>query len=266
MLFFFVFLAIGILTGVLSSLFGFGGGFVLIPVMYLLLPGFGVPEAFIMHVAIGTSLAIMIANSINSTISHHRKQHVIWPIFIRLAPAIAVGALMGGLSAPFIQGNILRYLFILLVVYTIVMSIRKKSFLDVDGLKFTLPTPFKTSSLGLGIGFLATMLGVGGSVITVPFLRKRGLAMLHAVSLANPLSLPIAIVGAATSIATGLQQPGLPEWCLGFVYMPAFLGIVLGGFIGVPLGTRIAQHLPDRLFSKIYLILLVVVVLIMVFE
>ncbi|GED66310.1 UPF0721 transmembrane protein [Brevibacillus reuszeri] len=260
------FLAIGILTGILSSMFGFGGGFVLIPVMYLLLPGFDVPEAAIMHVAIGTSLAVMIVNSINSTISHHRKQHVIWSIFFRLAPAIAVGALLGGLSTPFVQGDILRYLFILLVVYTIVTSIWKKSFLDVDGLSFTLPTPFKTSSLGLGIGFLASLLGVGGSVLTVPFLRKRGLAMLHAVSLANPLSLPIAIVGAITSIATGLQQPGLPAWCFGFVYVPAFLGIVLGGFLGVPLGTRIAHRLPDRLFSKIYLSLLVVVVLIMVFE
>ncbi|WP_312117133.1 sulfite exporter TauE/SafE family protein [Brevibacillus reuszeri] len=260
------FLAIGILTGILSSMFGFGGGFVLIPVMYLLLPGFDVPEAAIMHVAIGTSLAVMIVNSINSTISHHRKQHVIWSIFFRLAPAIAVGALLGGLSTPFVQGDILRYLFILLVVYTIVTSIWKKSFLDVDGLSFTLPTPIKTSSLGLGIGFLATLLGVGGSVLTVPFLRKRGLAMLHAVSLANPLSLPIAIVGAITSIATGLQQPGLPAWCFGFVYVPAFLGIVLGGFLGVPLGTRIAHRLPDRLFSKIYLSLLVVVVLIMVFE
>ncbi|MGG4494202.1 sulfite exporter TauE/SafE family protein [Brevibacillus reuszeri] len=260
------FLAIGILTGILSSMFGFGGGFVLIPVMYLLLPGFDVPEAAIMHVAIGTSLAVMIVNSINSTISHHRKQHVIWSIFFWLAPAIAVGALLGGLSTPFVQGDILRYLFILLVVYTIVTSIWKKSFLDVDGLSFTLPTPFKTSSLGLGIGFLASLLGVGGSVLTVPFLRKRGLAMLHAVSLANPLSLPIAIVGAITSIATGLQQPGLPAWCFGFVYVPAFLGIVLGGFLGVPLGTRIAHRLPDRLFSKIYLSLLVVVVLIMVFE
>lgn len=260
------FLLIGILTGFLSSMFGFGGGFVLIPVMYVMLPELGVPGELVMHVAIGTSLAIMIANASLSTLSHHRKQHVCWPVFYRMAPSIVVGAIIGGVSAPYIQGNLLRYLFILLVVYTIASSLLKKSFIEVEDTDYQLPGQTKTSFLSVGIGFLATLLGVGGSVLTIPFLRKCKMKMLHAVSLANPLSLPIAVVGAATSIMTGFNHPDLPTWCLGFVYMPAVIGFILGGFVGVPIGTRIAHRIPDRLFSKIYLSLLVIVVLVMVFE
>ncbi|WP_085520682.1 sulfite exporter TauE/SafE family protein [Tuberibacillus sp. Marseille-P3662] len=261
-----LFLAIGILTGLLSSMFGFGGGFVVIPVLYLLLPNLNVPDSLVMHVAVGTSLAVMIVNAINSTISHHRKGHILWFIFLRMAPGIACGALIGGVMASFIGGNILRYLFILFMIYTIASSLIKKTFVDIKDNDIAMPDPTKTSLLGGGIGFIATLLGVGGSVIIIPFLRKCQLKMINAVSLATPLSLPVAVIGTITSIWTGMQEPGLPPWCLGFVYIPAFIGIVVGGFIGVPIGTRIAHHLPDRLFSKIYLALLIVVVMTMIFE
>ncbi|WP_233505379.1 sulfite exporter TauE/SafE family protein [Sporosarcina sp. BI001-red] len=261
-----IFLAFGILTGFLSSMFGFGGGLVVIPVLYLLLPKLNVPDSLVMHVAIGTSLAIMIVNSINSTISHHRKAHIIWFIFFQLAPAIAVGALIGGLSSPFVTGDVLRYLFILLVIYTLVSSLLKRSFIEVNTESIMMPSRTKTSFVGVGIGFIATLLGVGGSLMTIPFLRNCRLKMVNAVSLATPLSLPIAILGAGTSIFNGLQQPDLPSWSFGFVYIPAFIGIVVGGFIGVPVGTRVAHRLPDQLFSKIYLALLVVVVFTMIFE
>ncbi|MGM0943139.1 MAG: sulfite exporter TauE/SafE family protein [Bacillota bacterium] len=261
-----VFLVFGVLTGFLSSMFGFGGGFVVIPVLYLLLPKLNVPDSLVMHMAIGTSLAIMIVNSINSTISHHRKGHILWYIFFQLAPVIAVGALIGGLFSPFIAGDILRYLFIMFAIYTIISSLMKKTFIDMKDNHIKMPNRIKTSFIGLGVGVIATLLGIGGSVITIPFLRSCRLKMVNAVSLATPLSLPIAIVGAATSIFNGIQHPDLPTWSLGFVYIPAFIGIVAGGFIGVPIGTRIAHHMPDRLFSKVYLSLLVIVVIAMIFE
>lgn len=261
-----IFLSFGILTGFLSSMFGFGGGLVVIPVLYILLPELNFPDSLVMHVAIGTSLAIMIVNSINSTISHHRKDHVLWFIFLQLAPAIAVGALIGGLLSPYIEGDILRYLFIGLVIYTIISSFIGKSFINVNTYMIKMPSRIKTSLIGGGVGFIATLLGVGGSLMTIPFLRTCRLKMVNAVALATPLSLPIAIVGATTSIFNGMQQTGLPPWSFGFVYIPAFFGIVVGGFIGVPVGTRIAHRLPDQLFSKVYLSLLVVVVITMIIK
>ena len=260
-----IFLTFGVLTGILSSLFGFGGGFVVIPVLYLVLPTMNFPDSLVMHVAIGTSLAIMIVNSINSTLSHHRKKHILWFIFLQLAPAIAIGALVGGVISPYIEGDILRYLFIGLIIYTIISSLIGSKFFNVNTDYIKMPSRIKTSLIGGGVGFISTLLGVGGSLMTIPFLRTCRLKMINAVALATPLSLPIAIVGATTSIFNGMQQPNLPAWSFGFVYIPAFAGIVIGGFAGVPIGTRIAHRIPDQLFSKIYIILLIVVVITMIF-
>lgn len=261
-----LFLIFGIFTGLLSSMFGFGGGFVVIPVLYFSLPLLDVPKPLVMHIAIGTSLAIMIVNSMNSTLSHQRKGHILWYVFIRIAPVIAVGALIGGVSSAYVEGDILRYLFILLLIYTILSSFMNKSFIEVRENSARLPGRGKTSVLGVGVGFISSLLGVGGSVIIIPFLRRCQFKMVNAVSLATPLSLPTAVVGAVASIFTGMQQSWLPAWSFGFIYIPAFLGIVAGGFIGVPIGTRLSHRMPDRLFSKIYLALLIIVVIIMIFE
>ncbi|PID04228.1 hypothetical protein CSV67_01790 [Sporosarcina sp. P2] len=263
---FIVFLTFGVLTGLLSSLFGFGGGFVVVPMLYIILPTLGFPDTLVMYVAIGTSLAIMIVNSTNSTISHHRKKHILWFIFLQLAPTIAVGAIIGGLVSPLIEGDILRYLFITLVVYTIFSSLITKSFIHIKTDSIQMPSRLKTSLAGGIIGFISTLLGVGGGLMTIPFLRTCHLKMVNAVSLATPLSLPIAIFGTITAIYNGFNHPDLPPWSLGFVYIPAFLGIVFGGFIGVPIGIWISHILPDRLFSRIYLLLLSIVVMTMIFE
>ncbi|GGH77503.1 putative membrane protein YfcA [Pullulanibacillus pueri] len=258
------FLGVGILTGILSSMFGFGGGLIVIPVLYWLLPSHDIPDTLLMHVAVATSLAIMIINSTNSTLSHHRKKNIIWPIFWKLAPGIAVGAFIGGLVSHFFDDAILRYLFIIFVLYTIISSFVKKSFIQVNSEPIKLPGPVMNSVVGGVIGIIATLLGIGGSVFTVPYLRKCRLKMLNAVALATPLSLPIALIGSGSNLFTGLTQSSLPASCFGYIFLPAFFGIGIGGFIGVPIGVRLAQRLPDQIFSKVYLGLLVLVAISMV--
>ncbi|SDI98422.1 sulfite exporter TauE/SafE family protein [Natribacillus halophilus] len=66
---------IGVLIGMTSSLFGFGGGFIVVPILYAFLPD-TIPADYVMHTAIGTSLAVMIINSFNSTLNHARKGNV----------------------------------------------------------------------------------------------------------------------------------------------------------------------------------------------
>ena len=64
---------IGIMIGILSSMFGFGGGFVVVPILFAFLPD-SIPSEYLMHTAIGTSLAVMIINSFNSTYNHAKKE------------------------------------------------------------------------------------------------------------------------------------------------------------------------------------------------
>ena len=260
------FLAIGVLVGILSSMFGLGGGIIIVPILYLLLPSQHIPDSLTMHVAVASSLAIMIVNSTNATLSHHKRGNIIWPIFMKLAPAIAVGALIGNLVSHYFDDEILRYLFIAFLIYTVISSFLKKTFIHVEHSDIQMPRQTITNLVGGGIGIIATLLGIGGSILTLPFLRRSKLQMIHAVALATPLSLPIALVGSVSSIFTGLTQTHLPATCLGYINLPAFFGISIGSFVGVPIGIRLAQKLPDQLFSKLYLLLLLLVTLAMIFD
>src|SRR5690625_121854 len=255
---------IGIIIGILSSMFGFGGGFVVVPILFAFLPD-SIPNEYLMHTAIGTSLAVMIINSFNSTYNHAKKGNVIWSVFKLLVGYIAIGSLLGGVLAVYIVSDFLRFAFIGLLIYVLIMNLFKKSFTkEIEEQKFSLPKQRLASFIGMGIGFISTLLGIGGSVMTIPYLRNRGMRMIHAVALATPLGLPIAIVGAITYLIMGMQIEGMPSSTLGFIYLPALIGFTIGGFIGVPIGRSWAQKLSDIVFSKVYLILLFIVVIMMI--
>ncbi|MBB6450771.1 hypothetical protein HNR44_002761 [Geomicrobium halophilum] len=259
-----LFSLIGILIGILSSLFGFGGGVVVVPVLYAFLPD-TIPSAYTMHTAIGTSLAVMIVNSLNSTLNHARKGNVQWGIFRFFAMYISLGALIGGFFAHFVTSEMLRWAFIGFLSYVILSSILKRTFTQQATGLFSFPSYPAGMVAGAGIGSVSTLLGIGGSVMTIPYLRKRGLSMLHAVALATPLGLPIAMAGSLMYLLIGLQANGMPDSTIGFIYVPALFGFVFGGFFGVPIGRRIAQVLPDAIYSKAYLVLLTIVVFMMIF-
>jgi uncharacterized protein len=261
-----LYLVIGIIVGILSSMFGFGGGLVIVPVLFWLLPQQNVPPHLVMFVAVATSLAIMIINSANSTYFHHKRGNVIWGIFLKMSPFISVGALFGAFASGIIGGEILRYFFVGFLVYIILISFYKNDFFSGATGKLNLPSYPKLGFSGTMIGFLAVMLGIGGSVLTVPFLRRSNLRMVNAVALAVPLGLPTAIVGASSYVFLGLKHTDLPSDCFGFVHIPALIGMGAGGFLGVPLGSIIASKMPDHLFSKIYLGLLIIVVISMLIK
>ncbi|WP_339265160.1 sulfite exporter TauE/SafE family protein [Paenibacillus sp. FSL W8-0187] len=261
-----VFTFIGVFIGVLSSLFGLGGGFVVVPILYVFLPHV-VPAEYVMHTAVGTSLAVMIINSTNSTYNHSKQGNINWMVFRQLAGFIASGALIGGLLARYIDGGLLKCAFIMLLCYVIISNLYKKTANSNDEFPIS-PLPGRMSRFVIGsfIGIISTLLGIGGSVMTIPYLRKYGMRMLHAVALATPLGLPVAIVGASTYLASGLRVAGMPDSTIGFIYIPALIGFSLGGLIGVPIGRRWAQKIPDTLFFRIYLWLLIIVVITMIIE
>lgn len=259
-----MFSLIGIIIGILSSMFGFGGGFVVVPILFAFLPD-SIPSEYLMHTAIGTSLAVMIINSFNSTYNHAKKGNVTWPVFKMFVGYIAIGSLIGGVLAVYIDSDFLRFAFIGLLIYVLITNLFKKSFTnEIEEQTFSLPKQRSASVIGIGIGFISTLLGIGGSTMTIPYLRNRGMRMIHAVALATPLGLPIAIVGAFTYLITGIQIDIMPSSTLGFIYLPALIGFTIGGFIGVPFGRSWAQKLSDTVFSKIYLILLFIVIIMMI--
>jgi uncharacterized membrane protein YfcA len=108
------------------------------------------------------------------------------------------------------------------------------------------------------IGVIAAMLGVGGSVMTVPLLRRHGYAMRDCVVASNPLSLPVAILGATTYAISGWQQIPASGY-LGFISLKILLLLVVAGFLGILFARRWIPAVPDVWHARIYVLLLCMV-------
>jgi uncharacterized membrane protein YfcA len=259
----------GGLSGITTVLFGFGGGFVVVPVLYgVLISGAGgsLAEQAAMHVAVATSTCVMIINASLSTRRSARAGTLLkawlWP----LAGFIAIGSLVGALAAGLVSGEVLRVAFIVYLAITIVDCLYRRGFVSrtVEG-EPRLLGRWATGPGGVLIGAIATFLGVGGSVMTVPLMRRCGLSMTQATSMANPLSLPVALVGTFTYMLSGVMDaPALGTGYIGFVDLAAFAALTLGAFFGMRLAARWVGRIPDQLHARVYVGLLGVVMVSMV--
>ncbi|MFG2946477.1 sulfite exporter TauE/SafE family protein [Streptomyces adustus] len=258
-----VLLLFGCLTGITTVLFGFGGGFVTVPVVYGLWSVTAHPGADPMHVAVATSTAVMVVNSVLATLTQWRlgrlRREYIWP----MGAFVLAGAVAGAFAATRIGDTALRLLFTVYLLATIADSLLRKGFFSVPRAREPRPLSRPVRTLGgIGIGSVAACLGVGGSVMTVPLLRRRGLPMAEATAMANPLSVPVAVVGAAV-YALAAPAPHVQAGRLGSIDLLACAALLGGSLPTIVLARRVAVRVPDRVHSAAYVALLVVVLLVM---
>ncbi len=259
---------LGGLAGVTSVLFGFGGGFVVVPLVYRALRDSPDPavSGAAMQIAVATSTCVMIVNALIATGKHRRAGNLrgewIWPF----AGFIGLGALLGAVLASWLSSEVLRWAFIVYLGLTLLDCLARQGFIRPAGSRPVRPlTPGVTVLGGVLIGSVATLLGVGGSVMTVPLLRRSGLSMTLATAMANPLSVPVAVVGTLTYVLlAGVHPLGLGPWFAGYVNLPAFALLILGSLLGMRLATPLIGRIPDRLHAGFYIGLLGLVLLAMV--
>lgn len=257
----------GCMTGVTAVLFGFGGGFVVVPLLYrMLTASYGVGDPIgqsAMHIAVATSTCVMIVNALIASRNHHRAgnliRHYLWP----LGGFIGLGAIVGAFVAMWASGELIRFSFTAYLGVTILDCLFRRGFLTQSDA--VIPRRLgraEVSGGGVGIGAIATFLGVGGSVMTVPLLRRCGLSMSQATSMANPLSLPVALAGTLTYMTmAGFTEFDLGPWFIGYVDLLAFAVLTAGSLVGIRLATPLIGRIPDRVHARVYIGLLVVVML-----
>lgn len=155
-------LAIGLTAGILSGLFGVGGGTVIVPLLVLLL-------RFDQRLAAGTSLAAIVPAASVGVISYAVHGSVAWIPALILAAGAVVGAQGGTWLLPRLPVRVLRWGFVAFLVVVIVMLFVVIPSRDAE-LPLTVGVGFALAGLGLVTGVLAGLLGVGGGVIVVPAL------------------------------------------------------------------------------------------------
>ncbi|MDX1654131.1 MAG: sulfite exporter TauE/SafE family protein [Candidatus Competibacteraceae bacterium] len=249
------YLALGAFAGILAGLLGVGGGLVIVPAVAWMLALQGVDDSRIMHLAIGTSLATIVVTSLSSIRAHHRRGAVLWPVFVQLAPGIVVGALLGSLIAAALPGASLQMVFGVFVL--IIAAQMGFGFRPIP--HRNLPGPAGMAAAGALIGMLSAIVGIGGGSLTVPFLTWCNIAIRSAVATSAACGLPIAVAGTLGFAVTGWGEAQLPSWSLGYIYLPALMGIVTASVLSAPLGAKLAHVLPTGSLRKIFAVFLAMV-------
>src|SRR5690606_30354807 len=103
--------ASGVVSGLLAGIFGIGGGAVLVPVFYQVFQMLGVDEAVIMHLAVGSSLAIIIPTSIRSFTGHKAKGAVDMALLRKFMIPVPIGVILASVTAAYISSEGLRTVF-----------------------------------------------------------------------------------------------------------------------------------------------------------
>ncbi len=245
---------LGAASGLLAGLFGIGGGLIIVPVLAILFAAQGFSSELVMIMSVATSLATIIFTSIASVVAHHRLNSVLWNKVLNLGPGIMIGAAVGALIANHISGSVLRVIFILyLLVVGMQMALQLKP-------KPGQQQPSKRLDLAAAglIGLLSSLLGIGGGTLIVPYLVHYQTPIRNAVAIASACGLPIAVVGTLGYALLGKDASQLPDWSLGYIYIPSFLGIVLTSIFTAPIGAKLAHKLPAEKLKRYFSLLLFV--------
>jgi len=97
------YLAIGAAVGFFAGLLGIGGGTIIVSSLALMFAARAFPPEFVMHFAIGTSLAAIIAGSWSSFRAHHVHGAVDWAVVKAMIPGLLAGVLLGSIFARFVN-------------------------------------------------------------------------------------------------------------------------------------------------------------------
>jgi uncharacterized membrane protein YfcA len=247
-----VYLLMGLFVGWFAGLLGIGGGLILGTLMVYLFTLQGFPADRIVHMALGTSITSIIFTSISSLRAHHKHGAVRWDIVRASAAGLIVGTLLGTLVADQLKSKYLAIFFVVFVYYSAVqMFVNAKPKPSRQ-----LPGPLGLNVAAVGIGVVSALVGVGGGVMTIPLMSLCNVPMRNAIGTSAALGLPIAIAGAIGFIATGIGKDHLPPYSVGYVYVPALIGIVLGTLVTVPWGAKMAHTMPVPRLKKIFAVIL----------
>jgi len=234
---------------------GVGGGLIIVPALAFSFAYLGFDPLLIMPLALATSLATIIITSISSIQAHQKKQAILWPLFKVLSPSILLGAFIGGIWASQLPSSQLQVIFGIYAILVAIQLIIGKQ--PADGSR---RASALTHSLAGGfIGAISSVVGIGGGSMTVPYLLWSSINMRNAVATSSAIGLPIAIAGAAGYVSSSFGLDSLPEYSLGYIYLPAFIGIIITSYITAPLGARLTHQLPVQTLKKIFALLMLTI-------
>ena len=247
------YLILGTVVGFFAGLLGIGGGLVIVPVLTFIFTAQDFPPDRILHLALGTTMAAIIFSSVASLRTHHVHGAVNWQVVKFITPGIILGTLGGATVVSMLSSHFLSIVFVVFIYYAatqMLLNIRPKP-------SRTLPGRLGMLAAGSVIGAISSFVAIGGGLLTIPFLSLCNVKLQHAIGTAAAVGFPIAVAGAVGYMINGMaQSEPLPEYSLGYVYLPALGWIILGSTLTAPLGAKTTHVMQTATLRKIFVVLL----------
>jgi uncharacterized membrane protein YfcA len=246
----------GVIGGILAGMLGVGGGIVIVPMLDFALGVAGVDPSIRMQVAVATSLATIIPTSIASSRAHFKRNSVDVALARNWAPWIFAGALSGTWVASQVHSRVLSAVF---AGVAFLVSLKLILPLDHKTLARRVPRGPASIPAPLVIGFISTLMGIGGGSLSVPTLTFFGEPIHRAVGTSALFGLLIAIPGTLGFMLTGHGNPLLPFGSIGFVNLVGLALVAPATILAAPFGARLAHAMNKRHLSLFFGVFLFIV-------
>jgi len=245
----------GALIGLLSGLFGIGGGIVGIPVLLQCFARQGVPTSLSMHMAIGTMLAVAATTALAAMRSHHKNDMILVPLVRRLAPFLVLGSLAGTVISSHLNSICLQRIFAVFLLFAACRMV----WTTKPHLRQAVVPSSVVAIVTFSIGIVSGLIGLGGGILLVPFLNWCGISLKHAIATATACIVPATVLGALSYMIMNVPVENSITLSTGYVYWPAFLGISMVSVFFAPVGAYLTQKTSTPVLKGAFSILLTVV-------
>lgn len=221
------------------------------PVTMMIFTDMGVPLDTSVKLAFGTSLAVVFATAIGSSLAHHREGAVWWRAAAIFGLTGAAGALLGStVTSRFIHGDVLKVAFGAVIILAGIRFLTAKPPQVEDQPE---DTPLSWALCGFPIGFMYGLLALGGGIITVPLMTLAfGFGVHRAVGTSTGLMVFTSSAGALGYLLNGMGAAALPAHSVGYVHLPTWVCLAATSVGMSQVGARLAHRLTARVLRTVF--------------
>ncbi len=248
---------LGLFAGFLAGLMGVGGGTILVPALAEIFAHSAIDPSQRMHLALGTSMAIIVFTALSSARAHHAKGAILWPVVASMTPGVLLGTFSNTWVAAQIPSEPLMLFFaffLILIALQMFLGLRPQT-------QRPLPGKVGLFCAAWGIGGVSSLVAIGGGSLIVPFLTWCKVEVRQATGSSAALGFPIALAGALGYMVNGWGATHLPTGAAGYVYLPALVLVASTSVLIAPFGARVAHRVPVARLKKMFAGLLFLIAL-----
>ena len=227
---FLLFVVVGCGVGFLAGLFGVGGGFIMVPILIFSYEHSGLSPSVLTHIALGTSLFVVVFASIMSAYQHRKQKNIHWRSVFVIGFSSALTAFATTRLAAVLSGRHLRVAFAIIVITAAIRMLTESEKQAQKKLEWSSgPRTFSLAGVGLAAGVVSALAGIGGGVFTIPLMYNiLKMPLKLAIGTSSAAIMITAFFSVSGYILNGIGRPGLPEWCVGFVDLQHGVALAIG--------------------------------------